>query len=372
MPSLTFILPHWMYWGGLALFPIAAMVIVRAQQRTGVGAGISLPTAYLFWLTGGFVGIHRFYLRNWWGAIYIPLFIAILLFNVQGRAAREVSSRTHSALQIVEYNLDRAESALKDGEEGAAEKKAQAEQALPGARTKYAEAQAEQAYWHNLAGGCAGLIGVLLLIDAVLLPGLTRRCVAREGGLRKLADLEAVLPHEPEHSTAPGARVHTRLTNLVDVINGFVGEYVAYWSLIAVFVYYYEVLARYVFNSPTNWAHESMFLMFGMQYLLSGGYAFREDSHVRVDVIYVMLPDRAKVILDLVTSIFFFLFNGALLVTGLIFARDAISLWEVSFTEWAIQYWTVKLALPLGALLILLQGATRVYKNVVFLRTKEA
>ena len=46
----------------------------------------------------------------------------------------------------------------------------------------------------------------------------------------------------------------------------------AYWSIVAVFVYYYEVISRYVFNSPTNWAHESMFLMFGMQYLIAGGF----------------------------------------------------------------------------------------------------
>ena len=46
----------------------------------------------------------------------------------------------------------------------------------------------------------------------------------------------------------------------------------AYWAVIFVFVYYYEVIARYVFNSPTNWVHESMFLMFGMQYILAGAY----------------------------------------------------------------------------------------------------
>jgi TRAP-type mannitol/chloroaromatic compound transport system permease small subunit len=86
----------------------------------------------------------------------------------------------------------------------------------------------------------------------------------------------------------------------------------------------------------------------------------------------VMLPHRVRVILDLITSLFFFLFNGALLVTGYIFVRDAIGVWEVSFTEWAIQYWPVKIAMPLGALLILLQGSARVYKNITYLRTKEA
>ena len=41
------------------------------------------------------------------------------------------------------------------------------------------------------------------------------------------------------------------------------------------FGYYYEVIARFVFNSPTNWVHESMFLMYGMQYMLAGAYAYQ-------------------------------------------------------------------------------------------------
>ena len=72
------------------------------------------------------------------------------------------------------------------------------------------------------------------------------------------------------------------------------GEFAAYWAVISVFVYYYEVIARFAFNSPTNWVHESMFLMYGMQYMLAGAYAYREDQHVRVDVIYTKFSPRGK------------------------------------------------------------------------------
>ncbi len=95
--------------------------------------------------------------------------------------------------------------------------------------------------------------------------------------------------------------------------------------MIAVFVYYYEVMARYVFNSPTNWVHESMFLMFGMQYMLSGAFAYKEDQHVRVDVLYAKLSTRGKAIGDIVTSVFFFIFIGTMLWTGGRFALDAIA-----------------------------------------------
>ena len=56
------------------------------------------------------------------------------------------------------------------------------------------------------------------------------------------------------------------------------GELVAYWAVLAVFAYYFEVIGRYVFNSPTNWVHESTFLMFGMQYMIAGAYAYRGET----------------------------------------------------------------------------------------------
>jgi TRAP-type mannitol/chloroaromatic compound transport system permease small subunit len=122
-----------------------------------------------------------------------------------------------------------------------------------------------------------------------------------------------------------------------------------------------------VFNSPTNWAHESMFLMFGMQYLISGAYALREDAHVRVDVIYLHLSDRGKAIMDIATSIFFFVFSVTLLITGWTFMMDSINVWEVSFTEWAIQYWPVKISIVVGAALITLQGVSNLIKSVLLL-----
>ncbi|MBW2585290.1 MAG: TRAP transporter small permease subunit, partial [Deltaproteobacteria bacterium] len=153
----------------------------------------------------------------------------------------------------------------------------------------------------------------------------------------------------------------------VDKINGYVGEYVSFLAIIAVFVYYYEVLVRYLFNSPTNWAHESMFLMFGMQYMLAAGFTHRENAHVHVDVLYHYFPLRMKALVNVLTSIFFFIFCIVLFWTGWVFAADSIGVWEVSFTEWAIQYWPVKLTLSAGALLLMLDGITKLTKDLIVL-----
>jgi TRAP-type mannitol/chloroaromatic compound transport system permease small subunit len=176
------------------------------------------------------------------------------------------------------------------------------------------------------------------------------------------------LPEAPLPSNAlpTSSSVRTPVTDLIDRLNTAIGRWVAYWGVIAVFFYYYEVVGRYVFNSPTNWVHESMFLMFGMQYLACGAYALREESHVRVDIFYAKFSPRWKAIADIITSVFFFIFMITMFWTGARFALDAISLGENSFTEWGVQYWPVKLAIPIGAFLMILQGISKLIKDIIF------
>ena len=367
LPSLTFALPHVAYWGGIIVFPLIAMYLVRRELAHGSIPGkVALPMAYLFWLIGGFVGLHRFYLRApRLGFFYTIPFVGILFGNKQTWTAREGLSTARYNLTGAKFDAERFQKAVEKGLDGATEKLAQAEQALGPAQMKFAEATQILDQWQAFSGGMGLVILVLLVIDAVLLPRLHKRCLeieARAPSHQIVADLE------PPRVKALRRDIRNPVADFADWINGWVGEFIAYWSVLAVFVYFYEVLARYVFNSPTNWAHESMFLMFGMQYLLAGGYAAREDSHVRVDVLYELLSERAKTVTDLVTSIFFFIFTVTLLVTGTIFAMDAIGVWEVSITEWSIQYWPVKCSITIGALLIILQGVAKLIRDVKYFR----
>ncbi len=372
MPSLTFVLPHWLYWSALVMLPLLAMVLVRRQQDRREGhSGLSYPIAYMLWLCAGFIGIHRFYVKSWLGVIYIPLFCLILFGNSQIKEATNALSGAKNNLSIAEFELERAQAAVAKEAEGAPQKLTQAEQSVASAKQSLAQANSGYAQWSRNTGRLAAALAVLLLIDACLLPGLVRKCKASEA---EAAGVAAAVSEAQAPSAPDEVRRHPRskFAQWTDTINGFAGEFVAYWAVIAVFVYYYEVLARYVFNSPTNWAHESMFLMFGMQYMLAGAYTYREDGHVRVDVLYAYLPDRIKALVDVVTSLFFFIFSLALLWTGWVFMADSIAVWEVSFTEWAIQYWPVKITMALGALLLIMQGLAKLFKDMAILTGKQA
>ena len=367
MPDLTFVLPHWMYWAGLVLFPLVAMYIIRRQAGIPERHGVSLPLAYFLLVTGGFVGLHRFYLRSALGFVFIPLFVAVLLINVESREARNEVSKWRNERVSAEFLIERAQKKLEKGDESARGDLEEAQALLDSAHAGTAQAESSFTVLETGVRVIAFVILGLLILDVFLCPGIYRRCLALESADGTDGVVHAA-PFEPDDSRkVVPASVRSRFTDAVDRINEASGNFVAYWSAIAVFVYYYEVLARYVFNSPTNWAHESMFLMFGMQYLLAGGYALRENAHVRVDVIYAYFSVRQKALVDVLTSVFFFIFVVTLLWSGWTFFMDSYSVREVSFTEWGIQYWPVKFAIPLGAALLLLQGLSRLFKDVLVL-----
>jgi TRAP-type mannitol/chloroaromatic compound transport system permease small subunit len=378
MPNLNFILPHWMYWGGLLLFPLVAMYLVAHQRRRGAPREPILFNAYLFWLTAGFAGIHRFYLKSWWGFAFVPLFLAIIYCNSQLREVRDDVSRTFAALEQAQTALTQAEPV--DPAKPSAEEKQALEQAQAEVKKDEIDYQAAKAVsdgWYGRARGLGIALALLMLVDAFLMPGIIRRMHA--GGEEGVA-VAATAPHMPpppevhEQGTAedPTLGLHSRFTDAIEWVNVKAGEYVAYWAVISVFVYYYEVVARFVFNSPTNWVHESMFLMYGMQYMISGAYAYREDQHVRVDVLYSKLSPRGKAIADIISSMFFFIFAITMLFTGWKFAWDAVQNAETSFTEWGVQYWPVKLTIPIGAALIILQGISKLIKDIMLVRGKGA
>jgi TRAP-type mannitol/chloroaromatic compound transport system permease small subunit len=163
------------------------------------------------------------------------------------------------------------------------------------------------------------------------------------------------VPHEPD----AGA-----FEKLLDWISDRSGLFVSLWSVMAVFAYTYEVVARYLFNMPTIWVHESSFLLFGMQYMMAGAYGLLHGSHVRVDVLYTKLSQRRQAALSVITSVFFFIFIFAMMGTAYRFFFESLAQDERSVETWQVQYWPVKGMMLLGACLILLAGISRLIKDI--------
>jgi len=433
MPHLDFTLPHWAYWLGLLVFPlIAASLAKRPKPKE---RRYSAVLGYFILVTGGILGLHRLYLKNLLGLVYIPVFVCILFANAQSQDARSIVSdmdnlvrqsertleRETERVKVAETDLPEMERALAEAEDGSFAKRRaerdvrrakqrieqgrerieEAETSLETARPAAEEARGTLTFWGNVAKYAFWLLIAGVLIDAVLLPSLVRKANANlppdpelSEAEKKLKELEEAERKDDASFVSPG------WTGWIDRLSLYCGEFVSYWAVIAVLVYYFEVMSRYVFGSPTNWAHEAMYLMFGMQYLIAGSYAMLTESHVRVDVFYAPLSKRHKAVVDLLTSIFFFIFAGTLLVTSWIFAFDAIAVpsgnalvsdwargdiafsevvgnwslsewtdpnvrWgEISFNEWEVPLWPMKWVMVLGGLLLVLQGISKFAQDI--------
>ena len=150
----------------------------------------------------------------------------------------------------------------------------------------------------------------------------------------------------------------------INALNDFIGRAVSYLIYPMILILVYEVIKRYVFNHPTIWAHELSAFLYAIVFLLGSSYALRYNSHINVEIIYSRLSARTRAILDLITWNFFYFFVGLMLWEGWPFALKSIHRMELAGSVWDPPVWPIKLCIPLGAFLMLLQGSTKTIQDL--------
>ena len=88
-------------------------------------------------------------------------------------------------------------------------------------------------------------------------------------------------------------------TRSVDHFSRFSGLAVGNLYLIAAIATLWEVVARYVFNAPTQWAFEVVMVLCATAWMLSAGFVTLQKRHIGVTVFYLLASDRWKWRLDL-------------------------------------------------------------------------
>ncbi|MBX2879401.1 MAG: TRAP transporter small permease [Granulosicoccus sp.] len=110
--------------------------------------------------------------------------------------------------------------------------------------------------------------------------------------------------------TAPMEYEHWRP---IDRIALFVGRIVMILIICMTLVMLYEVFLRYVFEAPTLWANELTLWIAGYVFLLSGFYAMQQRCHIRIFLLYDLMPRWIQHLFDLLSVIFICLFAIALI-----------------------------------------------------------
>jgi TRAP-type mannitol/chloroaromatic compound transport system permease small subunit len=162
-----------------------------------------------------------------------------------------------------------------------------------------------------------------------------------------------------------------RLMFLIDELSTWVGKTFGWCILILTFTTSYEVFSRYMFGSPTDWAFDASYILYGTLFMMAGAYTLARNGHVRGDFLYRSWQPRTQAKLDLVLYILFF-FPGilALMYSGFGFAKMA---WLMNERSAASPngpiIWPFKWIIPITGLLMLLQGLVESARCVICIRT---
>jgi TRAP-type mannitol/chloroaromatic compound transport system permease small subunit len=147
-----------------------------------------------------------------------------------------------------------------------------------------------------------------------------------------------------------------RLISIIDSINEQVGRVVSFLVYPLAFLVCYEVVARYFVNKPTTWGFELQSFVFGASCVLGGGYTLLKGAHVNVPIVIDYCPMRIRRAISLCSYALLFFFAVVLFWKSLYFAWDSVKHLEHSWSVWSPPLYPVKLALPVGVLLLLIQG----------------
>jgi TRAP-type mannitol/chloroaromatic compound transport system permease small subunit len=146
---------------------------------------------------------------------------------------------------------------------------------------------------------------------------------------------------------------------VIDRMNELIGKAISFLILVLIGVIVYEIFVRYILNSPTIWAHEISQMVYGAYVILLGGYLQQRNGHVNVDILYLRFKPRTRAMIDLFTWLLFFAFCGVILVKGGEMAWDSFLYRETDSTVFAPPIYPLKMLIPLGGLLLLLQGLVK-------------
>ncbi len=161
------------------------------------------------------------------------------------------------------------------------------------------------------------------------------------------------------------------LSRFIDELNEKIGHGVSWALLAAVIICSGNAVIRYLFNMSSNAWLEIQWYLFGAIFLLATSYTLRRNEHVRIDVIVGHFSKRTQVWIDLIGFILF-LMPATLLILyyAVPYAWISLQNQEMSSNAGGLIVWPAKLMIPVGFVLLTLQGVSEIIKRIGYLQGK--
>jgi len=144
----------------------------------------------------------------------------------------------------------------------------------------------------------------------------------------------------------------------IDFLSEWSGKLISWLIVALIFALTYDVMMRYLFIRPTVWSYDISYMLGGTAMLMGMAYVTFHRAHVRVDIIYMRLSQKVKLIIDLVfTMVFFFPLFSILLqrsVSRAIWSFNCKEFSEVGF--WRPPIYPFRWMIPVALSLLILAG----------------
>ncbi len=163
-------------------------------------------------------------------------------------------------------------------------------------------------------------------------------------------------------------KVLLRIAAMIDALNEGIGRIACWFVLIACVISAGNAMMRYGFNTSSNAWLEIQWYLFGGIVMLGAAHTLKTNQHVRVDVLYSHYGERTRLWIDLLGGLLFLL-PMVILIGWLSWPMflNAYMIGETSGNAGGLLRWPVKLLLPLGFLLLALQGVSEIIKRAAAL-----
>ena len=164
-----------------------------------------------------------------------------------------------------------------------------------------------------------------------------------------------------------------KLSGAIDALNEKIGAVATWLVLIACLISAGNAVMRWGFDMSSNAWLEAQWYLFAGMVMLGGAYTLKTNEHVRVDVFYSRYSERTRAWLDLLGAIFFLLPMCVVIgwMSWPLFTGSYES-GEVSSNAGGLVRWPVKILLPIGFLLLALQGVSEIIKRIAKLTGRGA
>jgi TRAP-type mannitol/chloroaromatic compound transport system permease small subunit len=183
-----------------------------------------------------------------------------------------------------------------------------------------------------------------------------------------------------------------RVTRVIDEFSRLIGIVAIYLVLFSALVSAFNAIVRYcsggllwldqrtgihafgaiftLYANNSNTLSDTTWYMFAATVMLGGAWALKVNAHVRVDLFYGMIGERARTWIDLLGGLFFLLPLCILLIYftwG--WAWHSLVTNEASANAGGLPLWPAKMLLPVGFATLALQGIAEIVKCILALTT---